>query len=119
MAVTVSQEADGARVTLSGAVGLLEIRQLKSALEQAMLNPSGMGLELHGLTEIDASVMQLIHSWMCSRPDRPPLAVRVSGVSPEVAQQVADLGGGGVGCGRVCGEPYCVLQEPRSNREER
>ena len=75
--------------------------------------------ELKELSGIDASVVQLIHAMMCTRREGWQTAVRVSGLRREVAQQAADLGGAGVGCGRVCGESCCVFEEPGPTLEDR
>ena len=119
MCVELSQHERGARVTLRGEVGLQEIQQLRSVLEEAMQNPAGIWFDLEELRGIDASVVQLIHAMTCTRREGWQAAVHVSGLGREVAQQAADLGGAGVGCGRVCGEPCCIFEAPGSALEAR
>lgn len=110
MAIEAGERADGAVVALSGSVGLQEIQELKRVLEAAMRNPAGMTLVFEGLCGIDVSVLQLIHAMMCAGRGGSGRTVRVSGVPAEVVQQAADAGGGGVGCGRVCGSARCVFE---------
>lgn len=93
MCVELSQHERGARVTLRGEVGLQEIQQLRSVLDEAMRNPAGIWFNLEELRGIDASVVQLIHAMTCTRREGWQAAVRVSGSGP----------GGGAAGGRSGG----------------